>query len=41
MLTGLKVKLCLENTFIPGEDSDVALFTDPVPSRPADESRTR
>ena len=34
MLTGLKVKLCLVNIFIPGEDLGVALFPNPVPSRP-------
>ena len=37
VLTGLKVKLCLVNIFIPGE----ALFLNPVPSRPAVETRTR
>ena len=41
VLTGLKVKLCLVNIFIPDEDSGVALSPNPVPSRPADETRTR
>ena len=38
--TGLNVMLCLVNVLIPGDISGVTLCRDPVPSRPADDSRT-
>ena len=37
---GLNVMLCLVNVLIAEDESGVALCRDPVPSRPADDSRT-
>lgn len=39
--TRLNVMLCLVNVLIPGDASGATLCRDPIPSRPADDSRTR